>query len=128
ARNRPGFLLPGTDRRTHHRTHHLAARYAGDGGPRGDARSAAETSMSNHAQPAAIAATAIVSIAIGYGAATWLASTRVEDKPIINPTAWEETAPAPQVHTVSYTNTAQGDGRAAAHCSPWEVSDIAMEE
>ncbi len=84
--------------------------------------------MNNHAQPAAIAATAIVSIAIGYGAATWFASTRVEDKPIINPTAWEETAPAPQVQTVSYTNTAQGDVRAAAHCSPWEVSDIAMEE
>lgn len=84
--------------------------------------------MSNHAQPAAIAATAIVSIAIGYGAATWLAATRAEDKPIINPTAWEETAAAPQVQAVSFINTAKGDVRATAHCSPWEITDIAMEE
>lgn len=84
--------------------------------------------MTNHAQPAAIAATAIVSIAIGYGAATWIASTRAEDKPIINPTAWEETAPGPQVQTVSFTNSAKGDVRAAAHCSPWEITDVAMEE
>jgi hypothetical protein len=82
--------------------------------------------MSDYAQPATLAATAIVSIAIGFGAATWLASSTASNKPIINPTAWEETAPTPQVQTVSLTNTAKPT--AIAKCSPWEVSDVAMEE
>jgi len=82
--------------------------------------------MSDYAQPAAIAATAIVSIAIGFGAATWLNYGKAENLPIINPTAWEEAAPTPQVQTVSFTNTASPT--APANCSPWEITDIAMEE
>ncbi|RYZ14479.1 MAG: hypothetical protein EON61_03500 [Alphaproteobacteria bacterium] len=81
--------------------------------------------MSDYAQPATIVATAIVSIAIGFGAATWLNYGKAENRPIINPTAWEEAAPAPQVQTVSLTNTARPS---AATCSPWEITDVAMEE
>lgn len=82
--------------------------------------------MSRYAQPASIAATAIVSIAIGYGAATFIASRNQDDKPIINPTAWEETAPQLQAQPVSLTNTAKTVP--AAKCSPWEITDVAMEE
>lgn len=79
--------------------------------------------MSAYAQPAALAATAIVSLALGFGAANWFAARSEAEKPIINPTAWQETAP--QVQTVSFATQAKP---AAAKCSPWEVSDIAMEE
>lgn len=83
--------------------------------------------MSNYAQPATIAATAIISIAIGFGISTWFAARNEADKPIINPTAWEETAPAQQqVQPVSLTNTAKPI--AGAKCSPWEITDVAMEE
>lgn len=85
--------------------------------------------MSDFAQPATLAATAIVSIAIGFGAATLMASVKQDSGPIINPTAWEETAPAPQAQTFSLTNTAKPAAlNAAAHCSPWEITDVAMEE
>lgn len=86
--------------------------------------------MSAYAQPATLAATAIVSLAIGFGAASCIASGKAENKPIINPTAWEETAPAPQVHTASFSNAAPASAikPAAAKCSPWEITDVAMEE
>lgn len=94
--------------------------------------------MGAYSPTATIAATAIVSLAIGFGAATWVASGKTDNKPIINPTAWEETAPEPEVQTVSFTNSAPASSLATAQpvgaqpigsrCSPWEVTDVAMEE
>lgn len=88
--------------------------------------------MSYYAQPAALAATAIVSLAIGFAASTWIASRNHDDTPIINSSAWEETTPVEQtgrIQTVSLTNAvANASNPVPANCNPWEVSDIAMEE
>lgn len=81
--------------------------------------------MIRNTQPAMLAATAIVSLAIGFGAATLLPSRSGPIQPIINTGAWEETAPA--------ALDAQPASLAAhpirvATCSQWDVSDAAMEE
>lgn len=79
--------------------------------------------MFRYALPATLAATAIVSLAIGFGASSLVSANAAQDKPIINPTAWQEVAPQPQAHSVSLAAKP-----AAATCSPWDVSEVAMEE
>lgn len=79
--------------------------------------------MIRNTHPATLAATAIVSLAVGFGVATLLPSRAAPIAPIIDANAWQEAAPAPSgVETVS-TTTAR-----AKACSPWEISDVAMEE
>ena len=81
--------------------------------------------MIRNSHPATLAATAIVSLAIGFGFATLLPSQAVPIEPIIDANAWNE--PAPQsvnAHPVSM----RASLGASERCSPWEVSDVAMEE
>lgn len=81
--------------------------------------------MIRNSHPATLAATAIVSLAIGFGFASLLPSQAVPIKPIIDANAWSETAPqSVNAHPVSM----RASLGASERCSPWEVSDIAMEE
>lgn len=81
--------------------------------------------MTSNTQPAILAATAIFSLAIGFGTATLLPSPNSATKPIINAGAWQETSPAPL--NTPPANLAARPIRAET-CSPWDVSDVAMEE
>ena len=81
--------------------------------------------MIRNTQPAMLAATAIVSLAIGFGAATLLPSRSGPIEPIIDTGAWQEAAPA-ALDAQPASLTAR-PVRVAA-CSQWDVSDAAMEE
>jgi hypothetical protein len=81
--------------------------------------------MNRYAHPAALAATAIVSLAIGFGAASLLPSRAVPIEPIIDSNAWEEAAPA----ALSATPASMAARPVRSEtCSAWEISDVAMEE
>lgn len=95
--------------------------------------------MSILSQLAAVASTAIVSGAVGFGAATWIDARQATTQPIIDPARLEARAPAPLPATstvataplaqiVSLTNAATPAMVTTPQCSPWEVSDVAMEE
>lgn len=73
---------------------------------------------------APLAATAIVSLAIGFGAASLVIRPAEAVQPIINANAWDEAAPAPPAPERVSLRAAS----ATMKCSPWEVSDVAMEE
>jgi hypothetical protein len=81
--------------------------------------------MIRNTQPAMLAATAIVSLAIGFGAATLLPSRSGPIEPIIDTEAWQEAAPA--VLDAQPASLTARPVRVAA-CSQWDVSDAAMEE
>jgi hypothetical protein len=72
-------------------------------------------------QPALLAATGVVSLAIGFGAATLLTPQRPANQQIVNPNAWEEAAPD-GLMPVSYAVSPK-----AAKCDPFDVSEVAME-
>lgn len=78
--------------------------------------------MMRHGEAATLAATAIVSIAIGFGAASLLPADRGSSGPLIDPNAWDKTAPAPA--TIQPVSVAAH----APRCSDWAISDVAMEE
>lgn len=69
-----------------------------------------------------ILATAVMSLAVGFGAASLLTPTRAASSPIVNPDAWEEVSSDEMAQPVSYAASAR-----AERCNPWEVSDVAME-
>lgn len=78
--------------------------------------------MIRHSDPAVLTATAIVSIAVGFGAATLMPSRDAAHQPIINADAWEQASPSPVVaQPASIVNS-------APRCSQWAISDVAMEE
>lgn len=79
--------------------------------------------MIRNTHPATLAATAIVSLAIGFGVATLLPSRAAPIEPIIDANAWQKVAPAPPSAEPVHATAAR-----AQRCSPWEVSDVAMEE
>ncbi len=75
-------------------------------------------------QPAMLVATGIVSLAIGFGAATLLMPQRPANQQIVNPNAWEEVSTAGMAATpISYATSPN-----AVRCDPFEVSEVAMEE
>ncbi len=76
--------------------------------------------MIRNGEAATLAATAIVSIAIGFGAATLLPTDPGSSQPLIDANAWTKTAPAPL--------SIQPASVAAPSCSDWAISDVAMEE
>lgn len=78
--------------------------------------------MIRNTSPAMLAATAIVSLAIGFGAATLLPAPSNVIEPIVDANAWEEEAPAALAEPVGYNVSAH------AKCDPFNVSDVAMEE
>lgn len=70
---------------------------------------------------ATLAATAIVSLAIGFGAASLLPGDQASSQPLIDPDAWHKTAPAPAgIQPVNKV-------AAMPRCSEWAISDAAME-
>lgn len=79
--------------------------------------------MIRNTHPATLAATAIVSLAIGFGVAALLPSRAAPVAPIIDANAWQEAAPAPPPLEAVGATIARAEA-----CSPWEVSDVAMEE
>ena len=76
--------------------------------------------MIRNGEAATLAATAIVSIAIGFGAATLLPTDPGSSQPLIDANAWTKTAPVPL--------SIQPASVAAPRCSDWAISDVAMEE
>ena len=84
--------------------------------------------MIRSSHPATLAAAALVSIAIGFGAATLLPSRAAPIQPIqpiIDAKAWEEEAPA----ALSATPASMAARPVRSEtCSAWEISDVAMEE
>lgn len=78
--------------------------------------------MIRNGQAATLAATAIVSIAIGFGAATLVPADAGSPQPLIDPTAWQKTAPAP----ASFQPVSAA--AVTPRCSEWAISDVAMEE
>lgn len=74
-------------------------------------------------QLASLTATAIVSLAVGFGAASLTFTPAESNQPIVNANAWAEAAPAPACEQVSVRVSS-----ATTKCNPWEVSDVAMEE
>lgn len=78
--------------------------------------------MIRNGEVATLAATAIVSLAIGFGAASLLPADPVSSKPLIDTTAWDETAPTPA--SLQPVRQAVSTPR----CSEWAISDVAMEE
>lgn len=80
--------------------------------------------MIRESSPAMFVATAIISLGIGFGAATLIQRPAAPINPIVDANAWEETAPAavtPEQFSFATTRTAET-------CDPWKVSDVAMEE
>lgn len=75
----------------------------------------------SRADLATLAATATVSLAVGFGAATLMPSRDQALQPIINANAWDTTPSAVIVQPVSAP-------AAAPRCSQWAISDVAMEE
>lgn len=73
----------------------------------------------HHPDLATLAATALVSIAIGFGAATLMPSREQPHAPIIEAQAWEAKSPPPAI--------VQPVRVAAPRCSEWAISDVAME-
>jgi hypothetical protein len=73
-----------------------------------------------------ILATSILAVgSVGFAAGlvvTQPAPRQADDRPIVDPDAWDTPAPQPVVKQVSYTPPA-----AATDCSPWNVSEEAME-
>jgi len=80
--------------------------------------------MIRNSYPATLAATALVSLAIGFGAATLLPSQAAPIQPIIDAKAWEEEAPA--ALSAAPASMAARPVRSKT-CSTWEISDVAME-
>ena len=78
--------------------------------------------MIRNGEAATLAATAIVSIAIGFGAATLLPTDAGSSQPLIDANAWTKTAPAPL--SIQPARLAAATPR----CSDWAISDVAMEE
>jgi hypothetical protein len=80
--------------------------------------------MIRNSSPAMLAATAIVSLAVGFGGALLLQPSAAPAQPIVNADAWQETGPSAfAMEAISTTTPA-----AVEKCDPWKVSDIAMEE
>ncbi len=79
--------------------------------------------MIRNTQLASLVATAIVSLAVGFGAASLTLRPAESNQPIINAKAWDEAAPAPAREQLSVRASS-----ATTKCNPWEVSDVAMEE
>lgn len=80
--------------------------------------------MIRNISPATLVATAIVSLAIGFGGASLMPSGAHVIEPIVDANAWEEVSPATlMTEQVGYTTPAH-----AATCDPWNISDVAMEE
>jgi hypothetical protein len=73
--------------------------------------------------PAILAATGVVSLAIGFGAATLLMPPRPLSQPIVDANAWNEVSPAAMaIDPVRHTSLQN-----SVRCDPYEVSDVAME-
>lgn len=75
-------------------------------------------------QPAILAATGIVSLAIGFGAATLLMPQRPANEQIVNPHAWEQASPA----TLATMPVSYAASPKTPRCDPFNVSEVAMEE
>ena len=80
--------------------------------------------MVRNSSPAMLAATAIVSLAIGFGAATLLPAPPAFVEPIVDADAWQEEAPA----ALATQQASYASADRASKCDPWNVSEIAMEE
>lgn len=79
--------------------------------------------MVRHNQPVILAATGIMSLAIGFGAAMLLMPQRPATPQIVNPNAWEDASHADMTATqVSYAISPN-----AVRCDPFDVSEVAME-
>ena len=78
--------------------------------------------MMRHGEAATLAATAIVSLAVGFGTASLLPTDARSSGPLIDPNAWAKTSPAPA--TIQPVRLAPP----APRCSDWAISDVAMEE